>query len=80
MISFVLNSARKFVEGHKRNVPYSQKKVQLRATKLYYKALIRKRQGGRINEGALEKKRRMAKLEIEELNMEKLKTKYELAL
>ena len=75
MISFVLNSARKYVEGNKRNVPYSQRKVQLRMKKQYYRGLVKQRQGARIDQGALNKKKRMAKIGEENLTIEELKQK-----
>ena len=40
--------------------------------KQYYKELIKKRQGGRIDQGALDKKRRMAQIVDKELNIEEL--------
>jgi len=79
MISFVLNSARKYVEGNKRNVPYSQRKVQLRMKKQYYRGLVKQRQGARIDQGALNKKKRMAKIGEENLTMEELKQKLQQA-
>ena len=52
-ISFVLESAWKYAEGMKRNVPFSARKVKLRAQKQFYIAMIRKRNGRRIDEQAL---------------------------
>ena len=49
-ISFVLESARKYVEGIRRNIPYSTEKVKLRAKKQFYLGMLRKREGQRIDE------------------------------
>ena len=41
LITRILNTARKKVEGIKRNIPFSKEKESQRATKLYWKAYIR---------------------------------------
>jgi len=79
IITFVLNLARKYVKGHKRNVPYTQKKVQLRMAKQYYKGLVKQRQGVRIDQGALNKKKRMAKIGDKNLTIVELQQKVEQA-
>ena len=55
-ISFVLDSAWRYVEEIRKNIPYSIKKVTLRAAKQFYKGLLRKLDGRRVDEEALRKK------------------------
>ena len=73
MITFVLDAARKHVEGYKRGLPFSLRKIQLAAAKQYYERSIKLRNGRNIDKIALEKKRVLAKIEPEELTMEQLK-------
>ena len=65
-ISFVLESAWKYIEGIRRNVPYSAKKIKLRAKKQFYLGMLRKREGRRIDKYALKKKQEMVEIEVKE--------------
>ena len=64
----------------KRNIPYSAKKVKLRAKKQFYLGMIRKREERRIDEYALKKKQEIAKIEIKELSREEIQILYEEAV
>jgi len=76
-ISFVLDSARRYVEGIRKNIPYSIKKVTLRATKQFYKGLLRKLDSRRVDEEALRKKGEIAKITLQEWTREELKQLHE---
>ena len=65
-ISFILDSVWKHIEGMKRNVPFSATKIKLRATKQFYITMIRKRMGRRIDEQALQWKRKTAGIDLKE--------------
>jgi len=57
-IMYVLGAARKYVEGVQRNVPYSKQKQQMESKLKYLKALINKKKGKKIDEGAMEKRKK----------------------
>ena len=61
----------------KRNIPFSVTKIKLRATKQFYIAMIRKRMGRRIDEQALQRKRKIAGIDMKEWSDEELKGLYE---
>ena len=68
IITRMLNTATKKVEGMKRNIPYSKEKRKRRATVLYYKAVLRKMKGIAIDEEIMEKRRSEAKVENDGMN------------
>ena len=68
MISFVLNSAS------------VQKKVQLQVAMRCHKGLLEKREGSRINDSVLKKRIKTANMELIDLSLEELKSKYGHAL
>ena len=57
-ITFVLNLARKYTEGFKRTIQASNQKVRVRSTMLYYKGLMRKAEGKRIDESIIKGRRK----------------------
>jgi len=65
-IGFVLDSARKYVKGQRRNVPYSERKVKLRATKQFYLSILWKKDSRKVDEKAIEKKRETAGIEMQQ--------------
>ena len=58
----------------KRNVPFSVRKIKLRAQKQFYIAMIRKRNGRRIDEQALQRKQRTEGIDLKEWSDNKLQT------
>ena len=76
MITYVLTVARKKVEGNKRNVPYSKLKQVKYSTTKYIKALIRKKQGKQIDEGALKRRKEYCNLSLEEMSIPALQDRY----
>ena len=62
----MLDSARKYVEGQWRNIPYSARKVKLRATKQFYLSMLRKKNGQQVDKKVIEKKRETAGIEIQQ--------------
>ena len=62
----VLSKARKFVEGPKRNVPYSVTKVKARARLLYWKARYKLLKGARVDVEIMEKRKEEAGIETNE--------------
>ena len=75
-IIYVLNAARKHVEGIKRTIPILSKKVKLQSTLLYYAAFLKKKEGKRIDEKSLEGRQKFLELERENLNRQEAEEKY----
>ena len=62
LITYVLNAARKRVEGIVRNVPYSKMKQIKWSSIKYVKALINKLKGKQVDEGALQRRKEYCEL------------------
>ena len=62
-ITYVLNAARRHIEGMKRTIKCTPRKIKLRSTVLYYSALKRKAEGKQIDDKALEGRRKFLELE-----------------
>ena len=73
-IGFVLDSARKYVEGMKRNVPYSKKKMKLRAKKNFYISRLKQLDGRRIDKQAMRRKQEIAEIENMDWSREELQS------
>ena len=65
----MLNIATKKVEGIKRNVLFSSEKRQWRAQVLFFKALIQKMKGIAVDKSIMEKRKKEAKIEIEDFSV-----------
>jgi len=76
-ITFVLDSARKYVEGNTRTVLFTHKKMKIRTAMLYYKALKNKIAGKNVDEVMMERRRKVIGLENELLTLQQAKQKYE---
>ena len=70
IITRMLNTALKSVEGIKRNVPFSCEKEKRRAAVLYWKMEIRRLKGIAIDTNLKEKRRTEA--EIDEIHLQEL--------
>ena len=75
-ITYLLNAARKYVEGPKSGIPYSQQKQMKLSTILCIKGYIKKKKRGIINKKALERRKRVAKINLEGKEIEELKELY----
>ena len=69
----MLNQVRKAVEGPKRGVPYSSKKVEVRKRVLYWKAGINRVKGGSIDISLINKRRQDLNIDECEIILDKLK-------
>jgi len=63
IISRVLETARKKVEGMKRNIPFSREKMRIRAKMLYARMQLRKLKGGRVDVEIMRKRQEEGELE-----------------
>ena len=62
----------------KQNIPFSKEKECWRATKLYWKAYIRKLEGKVVNKNIIKKRKEIAGIEItEDVMIEEAKDRYE---
>jgi len=75
-ITYVMNAARRYVEGVQRNVPYSKLKQKLESTMKYLKGLIQKKKGKLIDEGALEKRKQYCQVDYEDEDLPALEDRY----
>ena len=75
-ITFVINAARKYVEGVKRRTLSSRQKVKIRTTCVHWKALVKKKEGRNIDENALKGRIEFLEIEREETTKEKSSEKH----
>jgi hypothetical protein len=68
-ITYVLSEARRQVEGIQRNVPYSKEKQQKASAPKYIKALLKVKRGGRVDEGALKRRKEFCGMDLEDLSI-----------
>jgi len=72
-ITFILESARKYVEGNIRIVPSSSQKIKKRTALLYYKALKNKAAGKNVDEEMMERRRLILGIEVTLLNQQQVR-------
>ena len=70
LITCILNSARKSVEGVKSNVPYFNEKNQTQLEIKYLKAVIKQRRGQRINAQVMNSRRMRSNIAVDHLTIE----------